>query len=329
MNSIAVIIVNYNAAGLAIEGVESVRARTHGGRTVEIHLVDNASPDGSAEILQRAHADRGWGREVTLYLEAENHGFGRGNNIVLETLAARTDPPDYVFLLNPDARLENETLAILADFLDAHPGAAFAGASVTNPGAEAPVPASAAFRFPSLPATFGAAVNFGPITRLFARWTVALPADIPTRRVDWVSGAGVMARRHVFQETGNFDPYYFLYFEEVDLMRACVEAGWEGWYVAEARILHVEGASTDVQSRTAAQRPRKPAYWYDSWQHYFVKAHGRPYALATGLAWILGASMNHAITRLRGRTPIAPAHFFRDFWAMGLRPVLGLKQEPY
>lgn len=318
---IAVIIVNYNAASLVVDGIKSVLRRKHGGRQVEIHVVDNESPDGDAAILQAAIADHNWGSDVILYPEHENHGFGRGNNIALSALAQRDDPPEYVFLLNPDAQLENETLEILARFLDEHPKAAFAGAQARNPGAPDPVPA--AFRYPSLGGTFESAMNFGPVARLFRHYKVALPANIETTKVDWVSGAGVMFRRSVIEQVGRFDPFYFLYFEEVDLMRACTRANHEGWYVAEARLIHIEGASTDVQSRAAHTRPRRPAYWYDSWQYYFVKNHGRVYALGTALAWMLAAALNHVLARLRGQPPYAPRKFFGDLYRYAIRPILG------
>lgn len=114
---IAVIVVNYGTAALAAGAVESVLGRDHGGRTVEVHLLDNASPGNDAETLAATAESRGWGPRVTLHFEAVNHGFGRGNNLVLTRLASRPNPPDKVFLLNPDARLENEALAVLAETL--------------------------------------------------------------------------------------------------------------------------------------------------------------------------------------------------------------------
>ena len=79
-SSIAVIVVNYGTAPLAVSAVESVLERQHGGRLVEIHLVDNASPNDDAAFLRETHAAKGWGERVTLHLENENRGFGRGNN---------------------------------------------------------------------------------------------------------------------------------------------------------------------------------------------------------------------------------------------------------
>ena len=230
-------------------------------------------------VPQTSQAGRG---RVTLHLETVNHGFGRGNNVVLQMLAARDRGPDYVFLLNPDAELANETIAIMASFLDDHPAAAVAGARCRNP--DDPKPVAAAFRFPNLIATFSSALCFGPVSRLTSRHDVAMVPDLPTMRVDWVSGAAVMARFDVWRDLGFFDPRFFLYYEEVDLMRRTMQAGWECWHVAEAEVIHIEGATTGVQSM--GRRKRRPAYWYQSWQYYFRKSHGRLYALATaGPGW--------------------------------------------
>lgn len=325
MSDIAVIIVNYNAAELAVAAVHSVMERDHAGHHVEVHVVDNASPDGSAAELTRAHQANGWGPRVTLHLETVNHGFGRGNNVVLDLLAARDTPPDHVFLLNPDARLRNDTLVICEAFLASHPRVGLTGCRAYNP--DDPDPVTAAFRFPGLISTFSHALNFGPVARLLSRHAVALGADLDTQRVDWVSGAGVMARFDVVRQAGFFDPAYFLYYEEVDLMLHCARDGWDCWHLAEAEIVHIEGALTDVRSADTA-RPRRPAYWYQSWQYYFLKNHGRAKALACALAWLTGATLNHGLSRLRGQTPRAPQRFYSDFSRVALRPLLGLSAKP-
>lgn len=322
---IAVIIVNYNTASLAIEAVESVLARQHGGRRIEVHLVDNASPAGDAAVLANTIRERGWTDRVELHAEAINHGFGSGNNLVLKALATRVRPPRYVFLLNPDARLENEAMAVLADFLDAHPGAAAVGARIDKPGH---VPVTAAFRFFGLISTFEQALSFGPVARLLSPWRVPLPPETATGRVDWVSGAAVMMRLAAVEAAGFFDPNFFLYFEETDLMRQMARQGGEIWHVREAEVIHAEGVATGVRSGQT-DRPRRPAYWYHSWQYYFRKNLGRPRAVLAAGLYVLGVSLNFLISKVRGRQPEAPRGFYRDFWAMAFRPLLGMRAVPY
>ena len=317
---IAVIIVNYGTAALVIDAVESIRERDHGGRTVDIHVVDNASPGDDAATLAQAHRARGWGAQVVLYPELVNHGFGRGNNLVLRALAARPISPDKVFLLNPDARLENEALTRLATFLDARPQAGCAGAAVVNPDGRR---ATSAFRFPSIVSEFSDALAFGPVARLFARFTVPLPPDLPTGPVEWVTGAAAMFRWEALQQAQGFDPDFFLYFEEVDLMRRLKRQGWEIWHVAEALVCHVEGAATDIKSG-APQRRVQPDYWYDSWLVYHLKARGIWGARLCAAARLLGWSVNFALNAMRRRPVRVPYRYFDGFNRRVLRPLAGL-----
>ncbi|HMO06023.1 MAG TPA: glycosyltransferase [Paracoccaceae bacterium] len=316
---VAVIVVNYGTADLALRAVGSVLARGHGGRRVEVHLVDNASPGGDAARLAAAHAAAGWGDRVTLYPETVNHGFGRANNLVLAALAARGAAPELVFLLNPDACLKTEAIAELAAFLEAHPGAAAVGAGIDAPGGGPAV--TSAFRFPSPVSEFAGAARFGPLDRLTARWAVPLPPGPATRQVGWVAGAAVMLRRRALAEAGGFDPGFFLYFEEVELMHRLRRAGWSIWYHPAARVEHVAGAATGL--RSGEERPRRlPAYWFDSWRLYFTRTRGRAGALACGLACLAGAHLHLLLSRLRGRPPAHPQGFAGDFARLALRPLL-------
>ena len=253
---IAVIIVNYGTAARPRGGGQRADARARR-PAVDVHLVDNASPRrrGSRPLAAEI-ATRGWETRVTLYAEAENHGFGRGNNLVLQGAGrAARRRPSFVFLLNPDARLKNEAIAILADFLDPTPGRG--GGRADREAGRHPGHRSLPLPGPDQHLFVGA--GFGPRRpRAFAR-QVPLAPNRPTGPVDWVAGAAVMLRLSgVIQTAGFFDPAYFLYYEEVDLMRRLTELGWRVWYVAEAQVLHAEGAATGVKGggpNAAACRP--------------------------------------------------------------------------
>lgn len=310
---IAVIIVNYSTPDLAIQAVESVLTCDHKGRPIEIHLIDNASPgDDVAKFQTAAEA---WGNRVTLWPETKNHGFGRGNNVVLRSLAARENPPEYVFLLNPDAKLTNEAIHILAETLDAHPEAATAGAGVCNMSA---TPMSAAFRFPSPIGEILRTINFGPLDWAFGRYRISLPPDHPQGPVDWVAAAAVMFRFEPLHDAGFFDDGFFLYYEEVELMHRLTKNGWTTLYVPTAQVCHIEGAATGG----GGLRRDRPAYLYKSWRHYFTVTYGRGPALALALLLLPIAFLNILHLRLRGRTPSVPARFLQDQWRLVIRPLL-------
>jgi N-acetylglucosaminyl-diphospho-decaprenol L-rhamnosyltransferase len=316
-SDIAVVIVNYGTADMAIAAVDSVLNRSPDGLAVEVHLVDNASPNNDAAILRQT-APR-WGDAVTLHLENTNHGFGRGNNVVLKKLAGRADRPSKVYLLNPDARLASNAVAALSAFLDSHPKAAVVGSAILHEGSLEP--ATCAFRFPGAISEFVAAVGFGPLSRLFARWLVAYPAELPMQQVDWVSGASMMARLDALAEVGFFDPDFFLYYEEVDLMHRLKRRGWQVWHLPQAKIVHVAGAATGV-TRVTTERPPLPAYWYESWRMYFEKQHGPHGARRVARARLAGTALGTLLARLRRRPVDTPRNFVADFRRHVLGPLL-------
>ena len=315
---VAVVIVNYNTPRMAIAAADSVLQRAPDGLSVEIHLVDNASPGNDREVLSEAAAR--WGDAVTLHLEAVNHGFGRGNNLVLRQLAARPEPPDKVYLLNPDARLVTNAVAELAAFLDAHPRAGVVGSDIVDETTLKPV--VCAFRFPGLVSEFSGALQIGPIGRMLKRWQVAFPPGIPLQEVDWVSGASMMARLPALAEVGFFDPDFFLYYEEVDLMHRMKRRGWEVWHLPEAKVIHIAGAATGVTSANP-ERPPLPGYWFDSWRFYFEKTHGRAGARVVALARWIGTVLGDLQCRLRRKPVKGPRNFASDFRRQVLRPLFG------
>ncbi len=316
--NIGVIIVNYGTADLALDAAASVLNQSHGGRDVEVHLVDNASPNGDGERLSAAVVARGWQDRVTLHLSPENLGFGVGNNIALEVFAGRAVPPGAVLLLNPDARLDNDVIGLLASFLDNHPKVGVVGPAVNDAEGHS---SAAAFRFPSIAGEFAEAVNFGPVARLLGRWRIPMPPDQPAGRVDWVTGAAVMFRFEALCQVGFFDPGFFLYYEEVELIRRLARAGWTCWHLPDARVVHIEGAATEVRGDEIGLR-RRPAYWYESRRLYSYRAFGRLGAITNGCLVILGGGLNHTISCLRGRKAWLPAHFITDTWRIVLRPLL-------
>lgn len=314
---IAVIVVNYGTADLAMAAVQSVLDRHHGGRSVEVHLVDNASPSDDAKRFAQTHEARGWGDRVTLWPETENHGFGRGNNVVLDALAKRDTPPRYVFLLNPDAALDNETLDILANYMEAHLKTAICGVSILRENGAKVV---AAFRFPSLKTETLQALGIGRVIKMFSASEVALPPDQPEGSVDWITGAGFMARFSTLCETGFFDPDFFLYYEETELMWRVRQAGYDIVYLPEARIIHAAGAATGQGSEKKSHRA-SPVYLYDSWRLFFVKTHGISYARRVALIRWLMASVSLALRGLMRRPQYLPKNFLRDFGRHVLGPL--------
>jgi len=129
-----------------------------------------------------------------------------------------------------------------------------------------------------------------------------------------------MVRKEVFAAVGLMDEGYFLYFEEADFCRRARAAGFEIWSLPHARIVHREGASTNI----GATKERRKAYWYESRRRYFVKAYGVTGLIVADAFWAVGRLSLAArrLLRLGGDCSSDPARFAGDLLLGDLKAVL-------
>lgn len=307
---VLVVIVNYRTGPLVVECLRSLQAEIAAAPGSRVTVVDNRSPDHSADVIAAAIEREGWSSWVTLARSPVNGGFSYGNNHAVRPALESADPPAYFWLLNPDCVVRPGALRALVDHFEAHPQVGIAGSSLEQ--ADGSVWAHA-FRFPSLWSELASGLRLSLAARLLKKHTVLLDMDVSRpAQVDWLPGASMMVRREVFQQVGLMDEDYFLYFEETDFCLAARRAGWLCWYVPASRVMHISGQSTGVTGRQATQN-RRPKYWFDSRRRYFVKNHGWAYAAATDVIYAL----SYATLRLRSalqRKPVdQPPHYFADF----------------
>src|SRR5271170_4646847 len=127
---IAVLIVTYDSAQLTIESLRSVeRERSTVGLQIRVYVIDNAS--GDLQIIAQAVKNWGWSPWVTLIAAPKNGGFGYGNNLGIGR-AFSEGPPDFIYLLNPDAQVRSGAIGSLVRFLEARPYAGIAGGGFEN-----------------------------------------------------------------------------------------------------------------------------------------------------------------------------------------------------
>ncbi len=232
---LSLIIVSFQVRELLARCLASLERATQD-IPLEIIVVDNASTDGSVEMLRAnfPHA------RVTA--NSENVGFAKANNQGLTIARGR-----YWMLLNPDTEILPDApnpFRLLADFMDAHPRAGACGASLFYPDGTRQ---HSAFRFPNLAQIY---MDLFPVNwRLresslngrypFARYERGAPFPI-----DHPLGAALLMRPDAAKQVGLLDEDYFIYAEEVDWCIRLKRAGWEIFCVPQARILHHEARST-------------------------------------------------------------------------------------
>jgi GT2 family glycosyltransferase len=265
---ISIIIVNWNTRDLLSQCLESVYATVRD-LTFEVVVVDNASSDGSAEMIRERFP------QARLIENDVNSGFARANNQGIAQSHGQ-----FLLLLNSDTILQAEAVAKMVAFMKAYPMAGIVGAYIRNPDG---TPQRCFGAFPTVVSESICA--WGLDSRLpFARWFVARPIE-PNGHLetDWVLGAALMIRRKTLEQIGVLDENYFMYSEEIDLCYRVKKAGWRNFILGTAHIIHLGGQSTRQMSATMK------AQLFLSKLRYFRKHRGR--AAAAFLNVMFGASI--------------------------------------
>lgn len=216
--------------------------------STELIVVDNASTDGSAEMVVAEFP------ETRLIRNAENLGYARANNIGIAVGAGR-----YVLLLNSDTVVPPGTLEALVAFMDAHPQAGACSPRLVQTDGR---PQPYAFGGDPTPLyLLRRGINRLLLNRPLHDWAVAEPVQ-----VDWVSGACLLARRAAIEQVGGLDEAMFMYFEDNDWCRRMRLAGWQVWYVPTVAITHIGGAG--LKQNPAARRAYRESLRYFYRKHY-------------------------------------------------------------
>jgi N-acetylglucosaminyl-diphospho-decaprenol L-rhamnosyltransferase len=228
---IAIAVVSWNTRDLLDRCLRSIAADVEAGRA-EAWVVDNASEDGSAELVRDEFP---WAR---LVVSNENLGFGRAVNLV----AANTDAA-WLAAANADVEISTESLDALMAAAESDPHTGAAAPRLIRPDGHTQ---HSVYSFPTLGFTllFNSGLHnlvpgLGDRLCLEGYWNPDRP-----RRVPWAIGAFLLVRRDAWDQCGGFDERQWMYAEDLDLGWRLARHGWATRYVPDARVRHVGGAST-------------------------------------------------------------------------------------
>jgi hypothetical protein len=207
----SIIIVSYNKRDDITRCLESVKKTAH--PSFEVIVVDNASTDGSANVVA------GFPDVITISSDV-NLGFGGGCN-----LGASRSQSEYLVFLNPDTVVDSGWLDALIGTLDRSPRIGLVTAKILM------------LNDPNRINTCGNTVHLTGLT--LCRGLGASSASFDREEeVDAVSGAAFAIRRDVFQALGGFDEAMFLYMEDTDLSLRARLAGWSSVFTPESIVYH-------------------------------------------------------------------------------------------
>jgi len=229
---VSVIIVNWNTKELLRDCLSSVYEHA-GDIDYEIIVIDNASIDGSAEMVKNDF------QQVILMENSDNRGFATANNQGMAVAKGR-----YMLLLNSDTVVLDNAIANIVNFADENPQIAVTGCRVLNPDRTLQ---RTCFMFPSvlnmlLSSTY--LYKLFPKNRFFGREQMTWWNRNDVRQVDVVTGCFMLVRREAIDQVGMMDEQFFMYGEETDWCYRFREKGWKVMFAPVGQIIHFGGQST-------------------------------------------------------------------------------------
>ncbi|HEX21483.1 MAG TPA: glycosyltransferase family 2 protein [Actinobacteria bacterium] len=249
----------------------------------EVRVIDNHSTDGSVQLVERDFP------QVDIVENAGNLGFAAAANQALRQSSAR-----YVFILNSDTEIEQDTIDILVDFADSHERAAVVGPALFNADGSTQITGR---NFPSfsdsiMHAFLGVLWHNNP-------WSVRykmLDWDRRSERsVDWVSGAAMFVRREAAQEVNFFDENFFMYVEDLDFCYRLRQKNWQVYFYPQAKAMHHIGKSSEQTSNKMIVEFQKSMYRFynKKYQHSWRRFLKPLVVVGLGLRIILLISISY------------------------------------
>ncbi len=227
MPRLTVIIVNYNVRSYLEQSLLSVlSALQH--ISSEIIVVDNASTDGSVEMVRSQFPG------VNFIVNDYNVGFACANNMALQRVQG-----EFIVLLNPDTLVRRDTFTVLLDSFSKFPESGMIGGKILNE--DGSLQLSCRRSFPTPWVSFARLTGLSrlfPKSRTFAQYNLTFLDQNEWNEVDAVSGSFMAIRKKVLKDVGYLDERFFMYGEDIDWCYRIKQAGWKIIYEPRAVITH-------------------------------------------------------------------------------------------
>jgi len=234
---LSVIVVTWNARDFLKRCLLSLAAETRT-PSLDVHVVDNASTDGSADMVESEFPG------IRLTRNFENLGFAKANNIALRRVLEERQS-EYILLLNADVAVLDGAVDELVKYLDGHPEAGAAGPALVLPGGKLQAGVGG-----FLPSALSGLAYFLFLSRVFPGTSEPLFIDQAAvirkkkpKRVEWLSGACLLVRRRTVEKVGLLNEDYFFYLDDIDWGKRMGERGIALHYVPWTGVLHDHGVT--------------------------------------------------------------------------------------
>ena len=238
---LSIIIVNWNVKDLLRKNLQSIFNLTQG-LSFEIFVVDNASKDGSAQMVASEFP------QVNLIASNQNLGFAKANNLGLEQAQGK-----YVLFMNPDMELKENSFKSLFDWMEANPKIDMGTCQLVYP-AE-----SRQNNIKNNPGLCDQVLILLKLHHLIQpkclKRYLAKDFDYTKeQQVKQIMGAFVLVKNEVIRDLGGWDEDYYLWWEDLDLCKRAQDKGYQIWYTPQTKVIHYEAKSFEQQMSLEKQK---------------------------------------------------------------------------
>lgn len=262
MHDLGIVILNWNTSALLSRCLETVLA-SEGDFTYHVVVVDNASTDDSAAMVQRDFP------QVELIVSDRNGGYPYGNNLGLRALGYHdagqvdADAPRYALLLNPDTEVPPTGLFEMVRFMDSRPDIGVAGPKLVLPSGELDLACRRSFPTPEISFYhFSKLAKLFPHTPRFNRYNMTHIDPNLEIEVDSVVGAYMQVRKEAIAAVGLLDEAFFMYGEDIDWAYRIKNSGWKVVYHPQVEIKHVKRAASKQSQKAQMEFWRAMLIFY-------------------------------------------------------------------
>ncbi|MEK7524959.1 MAG: glycosyltransferase family 2 protein [Patescibacteria group bacterium] len=239
---LSIIIVNYNTSDLLADCLRSVFAAAAPKNGLEVIVVDNASSDGSSQMVA------GQFKQVKLVRNKANLGFARANNE-----GSKVAKGKYLLFLNSDTVVKRYSLVKPLKFLKNHPKVGAVTIKLILGDGSLDIDNHRGF-----PTPWASFCHFFGLSGLFPHSTIFNPYHLGLKKLNRIhaipvaAGSFLLMPAKLFDQIGRWDEAYYFYGEDIDLCYRLNEAGYKIIYYPKVSTIHLKGASSGLRRETAA-----------------------------------------------------------------------------
>ncbi len=246
---LTIVIATWNTKELTLKCLESIHSIADYSslkNKLEIIVIDNASNDGTAEVIKKRFDN------VEVIVNAENFGYAIACNQGMTKADGK-----YILLLGSDTELTDGSLSECIEFLETHPKCGAVGCKLIYPDGRLQGNCK---KFPTL---MNGVFTYLSLDGLNKDYDMAWFNYDETIKVDQIATTFLMIRRSVLEEVEYFDEQYRILYNDVDLCKKIYGVGCEIWFLHTVTVIHEGSYSTNK----APAKVRKIMY-QDVWRYY-------------------------------------------------------------